>query len=93
MEILGAYERGMAAGSQGVEWSRVSTETIGDIITPYAQCGDNTPVNVPKLAVVKLNGGLGTTMGCTGPKSVIEVPFISLTKPIHHACNASNLFL
>ena len=21
-----------------------------------------------KLAVVKLNGGLGTTMGCTGPK-------------------------
>lgn len=26
-----------------------------------------------KLAVIKLNGGLGTTMGCTGPKSVIEV--------------------
>eukprot|EP01133_Synstelium_polycarpum_P001354 gene1354-1549_t len=26
-----------------------------------------------KLAVLKLNGGLGTTMGCTGPKSAIEV--------------------
>lgn len=26
-----------------------------------------------QLVVVKLNGGLGTTMGCTGPKSVIEV--------------------
>ena len=26
-----------------------------------------------KLVVVKLNGGLGTTMGCTGPKSVMEV--------------------
>jgi len=26
-----------------------------------------------KLAVVKLNGGLGTSMGCVGPKSVIEV--------------------
>ena len=26
-----------------------------------------------KLAVLKLNGGLGTTMGCVGPKSVIEV--------------------
>jgi len=26
-----------------------------------------------KLAVLKLNGGLGTSMGCTGPKSVIEV--------------------
>jgi UTP--glucose-1-phosphate uridylyltransferase len=26
-----------------------------------------------KLAVLKLNGGLGTTMGCVGPKSIIEV--------------------
>lgn len=26
-----------------------------------------------KLVVVKLNGGLGTSMGCTGPKSVISV--------------------
>lgn len=28
---------------------------------------------VDKLAVVKLNGGLGTSMGCVGPKSIIEV--------------------
>ncbi|CAM6031288.1 unnamed protein product, partial [Sphagnum compactum] len=26
-----------------------------------------------KLVIVKLNGGLGTTMGCVGPKSAIEV--------------------
>ena len=26
-----------------------------------------------KLVVLKLNGGLGTTMGCTGPKSGITV--------------------
>ena len=26
-----------------------------------------------QLAVVKLNGGLGTTMGCSGPKSIIKV--------------------
>ena len=26
-----------------------------------------------KLVVVKLNGGLGTSMGCTGPKSMISV--------------------
>jgi len=36
-----------------------------------------------KLCVLKLNGGLGTTMGCTGPKSVIEVhsnlSFLDLT--------------
>ncbi|CCE62577.1 hypothetical protein TPHA_0C04270 [Tetrapisispora phaffii CBS 4417] len=29
--------------------------------------------NLSKLAVMKLNGGLGTSMGCVGPKSVIEV--------------------
>ncbi len=36
-----------------------------------------------KLAVLKLNGGLGTTMGCVGPKSAIEVrddmTFLDLT--------------
>ena len=36
-----------------------------------------------KLVVVKLNGGLGTTMGCRGPKSVIAVrndlTFLDLT--------------
>lgn len=36
-----------------------------------------------KLIVVKLNGGLGTSMGCHGPKSTIEVrsgfTFLDLT--------------
>lgn len=36
-----------------------------------------------KLVVLKLNGGLGTTMGCIGPKSAIEVrdgmTFLDLT--------------
>ncbi|PVU88054.1 hypothetical protein BB561_006047 [Smittium simulii] len=36
-----------------------------------------------KLVVLKLNGGLGTTMGCVGPKSAIEVrngqTFLDLT--------------
>lgn len=36
-----------------------------------------------KLIVVKLNGGLGTSMGCHGPKSVIAVrnglTFLDLT--------------
>jgi UTP--glucose-1-phosphate uridylyltransferase len=26
-----------------------------------------------KLVILKLNGGLGTTMGCVGPKTGIEV--------------------
>jgi UTP--glucose-1-phosphate uridylyltransferase len=46
------------------------------------------------LAVLKLNGGLGTTMGCIGPKSAIEVrdnmTFLDLTvRQIEHL-NTSN---
>lgn len=50
-----------------------------------------------KLIVVKLNGGLGTSMGCQGPKSVISVrsglTFLDLTiqqlevKFIDHLCD------
>ncbi len=39
--------------------------------------------NLNKLIVVKLNGGLGTSMGCLGPKSSITVrddlTFLDLT--------------
>ena len=41
------------------------------------------PAILKKLAVLKLNGGLGTTMGCVGPKSAIVVrggqTFLDLT--------------
>merc|ERR1712212_851282 len=56
-------------------------------ITPYA--GLQQPAEeemrgmLDKLAVIKLNGGLGTSMGCKGPKSVIPVrndlTFLDLT--------------
>lgn len=34
---------------------------------------DALPDIIRKLAVLKLNGGLGTSMGCKGPKSAISV--------------------
>lgn len=44
---------------------------------------DNVHTMLDKLVVVKLNGGLGTSMGCKGPKSVIQVrnelTFLDLT--------------
>ncbi len=55
---------------------------------PYAKlstvAGEEANKNLlSKLAVLKLNGGLGTTMGCVGPKSAIEVrdglTFLDLT--------------
>lgn len=44
---------------------------------------DNIASVLNKLVVVKLNGGLGTSMGCKGPKSLIGVrnenTFLDLT--------------
>ena len=49
-----------------------------------------------KLVVVKLNGGLGTSMGCTGPKSLISVRsglnFLDLTvQQIEHLNKTYNV--
>lgn len=59
-----------------------------DQIQPYDKIKakglpDNITASLNKLAVVKLNGGLGTSMGCKGPKSLISVrnenTFLDLT--------------
>lgn len=48
-------------------------------IVPYANIVnsslsyENIRSNLNKLIVIKLNGGLGTSMGCKGPKSTITV--------------------
>ena len=56
-------------------------------VRPYDDFADVDPSNVKglldKLVVLKLNGGLGTSMGCQGPKSLISVrndqTFLDLT--------------
>ena len=57
-------------------------------ITPYLSLSQPTSSAAIKsmldqLVVIKLNGGLGTSMGCSGPKSVIPVrndlTFLDLT--------------
>lgn len=46
---------------------------------PYNEMAKEAPTfekiraNLNKLIVIKLNGGLGTSMGCQGPKSTITV--------------------
>lgn len=59
-----------------LDWDAIKPPAQEQVV-PY---GNLPPVDVPlskeilsKLAVLKLNGGLGTSMGCVGPKSVIEV--------------------
>ncbi|KAL1919688.1 uncharacterized protein VTP21DRAFT_1619 [Calcarisporiella thermophila] len=56
-----------------IDWDKIQSPSPEQII-PYNELpeAENTDA-LNKLAVLKLNGGLGTTMGCQGPKSAIEV--------------------
>mmetsp|Transcript_26489 Transcript_26489/g.45615 ORF Transcript_26489/g.45615 Transcript_26489/m.45615 type:complete len:520 (+) Transcript_26489:90-1649(+) len=67
---------------EGLVWDEIKTPGT-NVLIPYEKVAEQF-VNVAededvdralldKLVVLKLNGGLGTTMGCQGPKSVIEV--------------------
>ncbi|KAJ2738414.1 UTP-glucose-1-phosphate uridylyltransferase [Coemansia sp. Cherry 401B] len=72
--------------SKPLDWEKVRGPKPEDVIAykDLDQKGakDVSPL-LNKLAVLKLNGGLGTTMGCVGPKSAIEVrdgqTFLDLT--------------
>ncbi|KAG2228258.1 hypothetical protein INT45_011050 [Circinella minor] len=60
-----------AKGSK-LNWDKIQSPSK-DQIVPYKNIPKGGPEDLAKLAVLKLNGGLGTTMGCVGPKSAIEV--------------------
>ncbi|KAG4387406.1 hypothetical protein AAZX31_11G216500 [Glycine max] len=70
--------RYLSGEAQHVEWSKIETPT-DEVVVPYDSLAPTPDGSLEvknlldKLVVLKLNGGLGTTMGCTGPKSVIEV--------------------
>ncbi|KAK7372286.1 hypothetical protein VNO80_05661 [Phaseolus coccineus] len=76
--FINLVSRYLSGEAQHVEWSKIQTPT-DEVVVPYDTLAptpdDASEVKnlLDKLAVLKLNGGLGTTMGCTGPKSVIEV--------------------
>ncbi|TPX56428.1 UTP---glucose-1-phosphate uridylyltransferase [Spizellomyces sp. 'palustris'] len=74
------------AKRQTLNWNEVKSPGP-DVIKLYKDLPKVAPTEksgvLNKLAVLKLNGGLGTTMGCVGPKSAIEVrdgmTFLDLT--------------
>ncbi|KAK7084533.1 UTP--glucose-1-phosphate uridylyltransferase [Halocaridina rubra] len=69
-----------------VEWDHIQ-KLPEDSVRRYAELNrpEESAVKdmLNKLVVVKLNGGLGTSMGCQGPKSIIpvrsELTFLDLT--------------
>ncbi|KAK3218672.1 hypothetical protein Dsin_012642 [Dipteronia sinensis] len=76
--FINLVARYLSGEEQHVEWSKIQTPT-DEVVVPYDSLSpaptdpSETKELLDKLVVLKLNGGLGTTMGCTGPKSVIEV--------------------
>ncbi|KAH7731372.1 UDP-glucose pyrophosphorylase 2-like isoform 2 [Aphelenchoides avenae] len=82
-----------------IDWEKIEPLPEG-AIAPYAELDrpekEALGALLNKLVVVKLNGGLGTSMGCKGPKSVISVrndlTFLDLTmQQIQHLNRTFNV--
>jgi UTP--glucose-1-phosphate uridylyltransferase len=73
-KFFSLFSRYLESRFSKIEWEKINpTSSIlsyGDISSPSEE---EVPGLLDKLAVLKLNGGLGTSMGCVGPKSAIEV--------------------
>ncbi|KAF7361778.1 UTP--glucose-1-phosphate uridylyltransferase [Mycena venus] len=84
------------AKSQDLDWDRIKSPAE-DQIVPYSKLPKpSDPKNLNKLAVLKVNGGLGTSMGMTGAKSALEVKddmtFLDLTvRQIEHLNTTSRV--
>ena len=68
-----------------VKWDKIQP-LLPDSVIPYPAVdvpSSEAKALLDKLVVLKLNGGLGTSMGCVGPKSLISVrsdnTFLDLT--------------
>ncbi|ETE70626.1 UTP--glucose-1-phosphate uridylyltransferase [Ophiophagus hannah] len=81
------FHRFLQEKGPSVDWGKIQRPPE-DSIQPYEKIKargipDSIASVLNKLVVVKLNGGLGTSMGCKGPKSLIGVrnenTFLDLT--------------
>ncbi|XP_034543940.1 UTP--glucose-1-phosphate uridylyltransferase-like [Notolabrus celidotus] len=87
------FHRFLQVKGPAIDWAKINRPPE-DSIQPYDRISSkglpaDISASLNKLAVVKLNGGLGTSMGCKGPKSLISVrnenTFLDLTvKQIEH---------
>lgn len=71
------FQQYLVESGSKIEWNKISKPPADmirrlDTLRPAME-GPVLSSAISKLAVVKLNGGLGTSMGCKGPKSVITV--------------------
>ncbi|KAJ7924949.1 UTP-glucose-1-phosphate uridylyltransferase [Mycena leptocephala] len=96
--FLGLFTRYLAekTGSEDLKWDKIMSPAEEQIV-PFDQLTTSIdPESLSKLAVLKVNGGLGTSMGMTGAKSALEVKndmtFLDLTvKQIEHLNTTHNV--
>lgn len=70
------YNRYISERDSKIDWQNISTPSESSILDYSALdevSGEEARSLLSELAVCRLNGGLGTSMGCVGPKSAIEV--------------------
>ncbi|XP_026476874.1 UTP--glucose-1-phosphate uridylyltransferase-like [Ctenocephalides felis] len=85
-EFAKLYERFLLEDGPSVDWEKIE-KLPENAVLRYdglpSPAFESIRGMLEKLVVVKLNGGLGTSMGCYGPKSVITVrsdlTFLDLT--------------
>lgn len=75
--LLSRYLETRSTASGALNWEKIEPPS-SDLLKPYTALpepanDDETRHLLRRVAVLRLNGGLGTSMGCSGPKSVIEV--------------------
>ncbi len=73
IETFLQYLKKVIEGETGMIPEQTITPPQDDRLANYFDLSDDQPVNLDKLAVIKLNGGLGTSMGLSIAKSLIKV--------------------
>lgn len=84
--FINLYKRFLKEDGPSLEWERIQKlpeNAVRNYVDLAIPVHEEIKGMLEKLIVVKLNGGLGTSMGCHGPKSVITVrnslTFLDLT--------------
>ena len=71
------YDRYFDNDTFYIDWNKIeliSDNSVTDYLTLKKDFSEEQYVDLSKkVAVIKLNGGLGTTMNCSGPKSLMEI--------------------
>uniref|UniRef100_A0A0E0EUN9 UTP--glucose-1-phosphate uridylyltransferase n=1 Tax=Oryza meridionalis TaxID=40149 RepID=A0A0E0EUN9_9ORYZ len=86
--FISLVSRYLSGEAEQIEWSKIQTPT-DEVVVPYDTLSaapedlNETKKLLDKLVVLKLNGGLGTTMGCTVPEQEIVEKYSNSDIEIH----------